>query len=140
MKPFDEVLPDVFGERHSEFGPDLRARLLQVYREGIKAGLYMERERLEVPADVFEVWERPESLPEDPREAPGRLGELEVERAKLTDKLEALIVEIDRDPSITRTLALRGDDLARGRHQVLTRFAALIRGVDRMLERVRSWR
>lgn len=139
MKSFDEVLPDVFGERHTEFSPVLRERLEQVYREGLKQGLYLEREHLPVPEEVFKVWERPNTPSEgDPRRAPGRLGELDEAKKTLIELIETLAIEVDHCFRPERTLGLGGDDLAKGRHQFLTRTQTLMRTVDRALTSVRE--
>ena len=141
VREFHDVLRDVFGPRCEDFGPDLRSRLEQLHREGIKAGLYMERERMPVPPEVFAKWERPEDAdPEDPREAPGRLAELDEVQARVIDKLEDLVVEVDRNEMATRTLGFHGDDLARARHQFHVRLESVERQVDRMLAEVRRWR
>lgn len=139
MREFPDVLLEIFGPRAEEFSPDLRERLTQLHREGIKAGLYMERERLPVPPDVFDEWKRPE-VPEDPRAAPGRLAELETVRDQLVERIESLAVELERDESISRTLQFRGDDLARAQHQIRVRLEAIDRQVSRMLAEIRRWR
>lgn len=138
MTSFDEVLQDVFGKRHTEFSPDLRARLQQMYREGVKSGLYMERERLPVPPEIFEVWERPEELPADPRQAPGRLGELDEAKSVLIELIETLAVEVDRCFRPERTLGDKGEALAKSRHQFLTRTQALMRTISKSLDTVRE--
>lgn len=140
VRELQDVLQEVFGDRWAEFSPDLRARLEQVHREGIKAGLYMERERLDVPSEVFDKWERPEEPePEDPREAPGRLAELEAVKAQVVEDLETLAAEVDRSDMVTRTVAFHGEDLARARHQFHVRLEALRRKVSRMLAEIRTW-
>lgn len=138
MKVFDEVLPDVFGPRCAEFSPDLLDRLRQMHREGVKTGLYLEREQLTVPPDVFEVWERPETAPADPRRAPGRLGELDEAKKDLLDLVETLTLEIDHCLRPERTLGVSGDELAKARHQFLTRTQALTRTLNRTLTTVRE--
>jgi len=140
VRELQDVLQEVFGPRYAEFSPDLRARLEQVHREGIKTGLVMERERLEVPSEVFDKWERPEEPePQDPREAPGRLTELEAVKAQVVEDLETLAAEVDRSDLATRTVAFHGEDLARARHQFHVRLEALARKVSRMLADVRAW-
>lgn len=141
VREFDDVLLEVFGPRCGEFGPDLRSRLEQLHREGIKAGLYLERERMPVPPEVFAKWERPEDAdPEDPREAPGRLTELAQVQARVVERVEELAVEVDRNDMAVRTLGFHGDDLARARHQCLVRLEQVERQVIRMLAEVRKWR
>ena len=131
VREFHDVLRDVFGPRCEDFGPDLRSRLEQLHREGI----------MPVPPEVFAKWERPEDAdPEDPREAPGRLAELDEVQARVIDKLEDLVVEVDRNEMATRTLGFHGDDLARARHQFHVRLESVERQVDRMLAEVRRWR
>ena len=140
MKDMNEVLPDVFGSRFEEFSEDLRMRLRQVYREGIKQGLYLERERLPVPAEIFEVWERPEIPlnPEDTRRTPGRLGELESAKKILLDLIDTLGLEIEHGLRPERTLGLGGEDLAKGRHQFFVLTQSLCRAANRMLNTVRT--
>lgn len=141
VREFQDVLREVFGPRCDDFGPDLRSRLVQLHREGIKAGLYMERERLDVPPEVFEKWERPEEVePEDPREAPGRVAELEAVQNRVVESLETLAAEVDRCEMATRTLGFHGDDLARARHQFHVRLEQLERQVGRMRAQVRTWK
>lgn len=141
VREFHDVLLEVFGPRCEDFGPDLRSRLEQLHREGIKAGLYMERERMPVPPEVFAKWERPEDAdPEDPREAPGRLAELAQMQARVVERVEELAVEVDRNDMATRTLGFHGDDLARARHQCFVRLEQVERQVIRMIGEVRRWR
>ena len=140
MKSLEEVLPDVFGERFEEFSEDLRVRLGHVYHEGVKTGLYLERERMPVPPEVFEVWEHSESLPEDPRRAPGRLAELEEAKKTLLDLIDTLGLEAEHCLRPERTLGLGGDELAKARHQFLVLTQSLMRTVDRALTTVRGVR
>lgn len=141
VREFQDVLTEIFGPRSKEFGPDLRSRLIQLHREGVKAGLYMERERLDVPPEIFEKWERPEDQKvEDPREAPGRVRELEAMQTRVIDKLESLCVEIERHDGASRTLGFHGDDLARAREQEMVRLESIERQTVRMIAEVRKWR
>ena len=140
MKSVEEMLQDVFGERHAEFSDDLRARLRRVYHEGVKVGLYLERERMPVPPEVFEVWERAEVLPADPRRAPGRLAELDEAKKTLIDLIDTLGLEVEHCLRPERTLGLGGEELAKGRHQFLVLTQALLRTVDRALTTVRGAR
>ena len=141
MKELAEVLPDVFGPRFDEFSEDLQTRLRQVYREGIKQGLYLERERLPVPPEVFETWGRSEEVsPSDPRRVPGRLAELDEAKKTLIELIETLGLEVEHCLRPERTLGLGGDDLAKGRHQFLVVTQALCRTINRALDTVRSKR
>lgn len=142
MRDFDEVLQDVFGPKARTFSEDLRARIRQIHREGIKVGLYLERERLPVPQDVFEVWERPPEAeaPEDPRRAPGRYAEVEHAKTELVEAIENLAVEVERRIQPERTLGAGGVDLAKARHQLLTQIVQLARAVERLAKRVREFR
>lgn len=138
MKDLAEVLPDVFGPRFDEFSEDLQMRLRRVYHEGIKQGLYLERERLPVPPEVFETWERPETAPADPRRAPGRLAELDEAKKTLLELVETLGLEVEHCLQPDKTLGLGGDDLAKARHQFLTLTRAITRAIDRVLVTVRG--
>lgn len=141
MRDFDEVLLDVFGEKSREFSEDLRARVRQIHREGIKVGLYLERERLPVPQDVFDVWERPaEPVPEDPRRAPGRYGEIEHAKTELVEAIEDLAIEVEHRIQPERTLGAGGVDLVKARHQLLTQIMQLTRAIGRLAKQVREFR
>lgn len=142
VKDLNEVLPDVFGARFEEFSEDLQERLRQVYREGVKQGLYLERERLPVPPDVFETWEREEIPlnPEDTRRTPGRLGELESAKKTLLELVDTLGLEIEHCLRPECTLGLGGDALAKKRHQFFTITQALCRTVNRSLDTVKAHR
>lgn len=142
VREFQDVLAEVFGPRSTEFGPDLMSRLQQLHREGIKNGLYMEREKLDVPSEVFDKWERPEDQEEveDPRAAPGRIRELEIVQGRVVEKLESLAGEVDQHDGAARTAGFHGDDLARAREQFLVRLESIERQTDRMRAEVRKWR
>lgn len=139
MRELPDVLSEVFGPRWEEFGPELRSRLTQLHREGIKAGLYMERERLPVPPEVFVQWVRPDKPTEDPRETPGRVMELEELQQRVVQNLEKLTIAVEQSTVATRTTGVRGHDLARAREQAKVQLEAWDRQVRRILEQVRAW-
>jgi hypothetical protein len=141
LADFDDVILDVFGSRSAEFSPSLREHLRQLHREGIKQGMYREREHLPAPEGLFDVWERPSEdldIEADPRRAPGKIGELEQAKEQLIHRIDDLAVEVDNRVQPNRTLGLRGKDLAIERHKIWTQIDALRRQVERMIQKLRS--
>lgn len=140
MKDFEEILLDVFDERASNFSDELREMLKQLWREGVKQGLYLERERLPVPKDILKRRppRNPEKIDEDPRTAPGKVAELETVVENIVQQAESLVCKIESNLDVGPTLALRGEELLKARHRFHTQadklardLAALTQFVDR---------
>jgi hypothetical protein len=143
MRDFDETLGDVFGERTGSLSEDLREMLKELWREGVKYGLYLERERLPVPKDILARRPRrkqeTESQEEDPRTAPGKIAELEKVVEKLVDKAEVLSGKIEANLDFSPTLALRGVDLMKARHRFLTQAEKLDRDLNALIHFVEGF-
>lgn len=139
---FDALLLDVLGEKTREVSPDLRERLRVLWREGVQDGLYLERERKEVPAEVFTKWEsRKAPAPEDhPSRAPGKYGELLDAKHRLVLQIEELGIQVEHELSPERSLGVGGADSVKARHKFLTRVQQVSRAIERISETIAGFR
>ena len=140
---FESLLLDVLGEKSLTVSPDLRGRLRVLWREGVQDGLFLERERKEVPAEVFTKWEprKAETLPDDhPSRAPGKYQELQDAKHRLVIQIEELGIEVEHELNPERTLGVGGVDLVKARHKFLTRVQQLSRAIERLQETLAGFR
>jgi hypothetical protein len=142
MRDFDETLKDIFDERAAAFSGDLREMLKELWREGVKHGLYLERERLPVPKDILTRRPRRKPVEEaenDPRTAPGKVAELEAMVEMLIDKADTLSIKIEANLDCSPTLALRGVELMKARHRFLAQADKLDRELSEMIRFVEAF-
>lgn len=145
MKEFDENLHEIFGARSAELSNDLRGMLRQLWKEGVKLGLYMEREQKNVPPDIFAQWkprtkEETQAIVEkDPRVAPGKTAEFEKSIEKLVEKTETLAAKIESNVDPSPTLGLHGDELLKARHKLWAQIKKLDREITKLTEFVDSF-
>jgi len=141
-KTLEEALEQVFEERVREFSPELRDLLQQLWREGVKLGLYLERERQEVPAGIFATPPPPRGpVPtDDPRRVPGRLEELKQAKDRLVEKTESLAFEIERYLDYTPTLGLGDVELTKARHRYNVHVTQIDSGLDRLVALMRDFK
>jgi len=140
---FGGLLLDVLGDKSREISPDLRERLRLLWREGVKTGLYLEREQQPVPESLFTKWESRRVAPReeiDPRREPGKYAELLDAKDRLVLRIEELAILIEHELSPERTLGVGGVDLAKARHKFLTRVQQVSRAVDRLHKTVWGFR
>lgn len=139
MLSMSEVLQDVFGGAFARLSPDLQERLRQVYREGVRRGLHMEREHLDVPPAIFEEWDHGPRT-EDPRRAPGRYAELEDLKLALVEGIENLVTDVELCLRPEKSLGVGGIELTKTRHQFFARADGLARKIGELRTEVRKWR
>lgn len=141
-KTLEEALEKVFEERVREFSPELQDLLRQLWREGVKLGLYLEREREEMPGGIFDAPPPPRSpvATDDPRRVPGRLGELKQAKDRLIEKSENLSLEIERCLDYTPTLGLGDVELTKARHRYNVHVAQVDTGLERLVTLVRNFK
>lgn len=141
MKEFDETLKETFEERAEDFSEDLREMLKQLWREGVKVGLYLERERLPVPKDVFKRRPARTKIVEDgdPRTRPGKVVELEKVVEDLAEKAETLSIKIERNLDFAPTLGLRGTELLKARHRFLSQADKIDREIGKLMRLVEGF-
>lgn len=141
MRDFDESIREIFGERCAEFNDDLRELLRETWREGVRMGLYLERERKPVPKDI--LTRRPprktELVEDDPRTRPGKVAELEKIVENLVDKAETLSVKVESNLDFTPTLGLRGIELTKARHRFVTQAEKLDRELSSLIQFVEGF-
>lgn len=149
MKDCDEALEKVFEDRVREFSPELRLLLRQLWCEGVRRGLYLEREDLPVPTEIIEMT-RPKVRPlssekddlrpvEEKVREPGHLEELQQVKDALIERTEELACVMESQIDYGPTVALKGRELVKARHRYLGQVGQLRAQVEAMLERVRRF-
>ena len=143
-KTFEEALEHSFGDRAAEFSSDLRDMLCAVWSDGVRTGLYLEREGLEVPPEVGSVPERVakerQNMEEDPRTAPGKVQALEAEAERLALLAEDVSLEIERRVDPGPTLAMKGVELSKGVHRFRQQCEQIRRKLQEALALARKFR
>lgn len=127
MEKFDNVIDTLFGP---ETPDTIRKHFRKVFCEGVKYGLYLERERLDVPDEIWEKNASEENPPND---------ELEAWVENVAQHFEEIIVELDQFDS-SPLLGLRGSDLKKARQHlsvVLTKLERLALDSNKMLQELR---
>lgn len=139
---FEQALREIFEGREDQFSDDLRLTLRHLWASGVRLGLYLERERKDVPPGIFEKPPRRRRKIEDddPRRKPGKIEELQKARDALVEKAEELSVEIERQLDYEPTLGLGGVELMKARHRFLSQTHKLDAALERMLSDVRRFR
>lgn len=134
MKDFEVVLQGFFGERAREFSESLRASLKQVWYEGIKHGIYLEREQQPIPEGLLAgVAGLPAPAEDLPRPATGTAADLEEVVEKLVDKAETLSIKIENNLDVTPAMLLEGVERMKARHRFLSQAEKLNRDLNEMI-------
>ena len=141
-KTFEEALKHAFAERADDFSGDLKEMLCAMWSDGVRTGLYLEREDLEVPEEVLDAPERVvgERNVEEVRRQPGKTAELETEVERLVEFAEEVALEIERRADPGPTLAMKGTELIKGRHRFLQQLEQIRRKLNEARTLARNFR
>jgi len=137
---FEDAVTAVFEERTRDFSDGLRELLEELWREGVKLGIYLERERQPVPEGLFEKPPRRRRMANDPRREPGKLVQLREAKEKIVDQADELALEVEHHIDYEPTLALGGEELAKARHRYLQQTGHIERQLSELLAYVRQFR
>lgn len=139
---FDQALREVFEGREAQFSSELRTMLRLLWASGVRLGLYLERERKEVPPGIFEKppRRRKKVQEDDVRRQPGKLAELAKAKEKVIEKAEDLSVELEHQLDYEPTLGLGGQELLKARHRFLGQVHKIDQVLTKLLADVRQFK